>query len=532
MPKGESSAYSASVPAESAPQPPARSGTRYEVYGEIASGGMASVQYGRLVGPRGFSRGVAIKRLHPHLAKEPASAAMFIDEARLSARLVHANIIPTLDVIEIPGELALVMEYVHGESLLTLFRLAANPVARGSTASNTPAPPQPIPIRVACAMIASVLHGLHAAHETKDEAGVPLDIVHRDVSPPNILIGVDGIPRVLDFGVAKASGRMRATPHGEIKGKLAYIAPEQLQGAKIDRRADIYSASAVLWEALVGRPLFDAPNESALVHRVLFDPILPPSTHRADVPAVLDALVLRGLDRKIKSRFATAREMALLLERDVGLATQSEVTDWLQGLASHLLEERAQQMIDMQDNRQPRVLPLQVEVPTGTRRIGPLTTTQRKQPVVGAAAQRGAGRRSSRLQWLLALVGLVLLASLGLGLAWAHSPEKSVVAIPLASPPTAARLAAPPTAATAAPGALVPTTSQTLELQPAAAMTSRIPDAEPAHASPLPRQPAAAAKPKLGGAKPAPVGGGGRDKCNPYYTIDDRGIRQLKPECL
>jgi serine/threonine-protein kinase len=186
---------------------------RYEVLGVIASGGMGAIELARLHGPLAFTKTVAIKRLHRHFATDPAFVSMFIDEVRLSARLAHANIVPTLDVIDQLGELGLVMEYVHGESLAKLLQVAAE---RGTR----------IPVRVSAALAISVLHGLHAAHEACDDDGVSLGIVHRDVSPQNILVGVDGVPRILDFGVAKAAQKLHVTPSGEIKGKLAYVAPE------------------------------------------------------------------------------------------------------------------------------------------------------------------------------------------------------------------------------------------------------------------------------------------------------------------
>src|SRR4051794_29784074 len=186
---------------------------RYALYGEIASGGMATVHFGRLLGPVGFSRTVAVKRLHAHLAKDPEFVSMFLDEARLAARVRHPNVVPTLDVVAAQGELFLVMEYVQGESFARLLHV---------TKSNG----QRIPRDIVCAVLASVLHGLHAAHEAKSERGEALGIVHRDVSPQNILVGVDGIARVLDFGIAKAAGRAQVTREGQVRGKMAYIAPE------------------------------------------------------------------------------------------------------------------------------------------------------------------------------------------------------------------------------------------------------------------------------------------------------------------
>jgi eukaryotic-like serine/threonine-protein kinase len=194
---------------------------RYVLFDEIGVGGMASVHLGRLLGPAGFTRTVAIKRLHPHLAKDPQLAAMFLDEARLAAAIRHANVVATLDVVEQEGELFLVMEYVHGASLSRLVR---------ETGAIDPS--------IASAVVTGALHGLHAAHEAKDEEGHALEIVHRDVSPENVLVGVDGGARLLDFGVAKAASRLQTTRDGSIKGKLRYMAPEQLAGRKVTRRRD------------------------------------------------------------------------------------------------------------------------------------------------------------------------------------------------------------------------------------------------------------------------------------------------------
>src|SRR5580658_8361717 len=182
---------------------------RYVLYDEIASGGMASVHIGRLLGPAGFSRTVAIKRLHAHYAKDPAFVAMFLDEARLAARVRHPNVVSTLDVETKNAEIFLVMDYIQGESLSKLLRAAREAGA-------------PVPGAVASAILGGVLYGLDAAHDATDEGGRPLRIVHRDVSPQNVLVGVDGISRVVDFGVARAASKLSTTQSGQLKGKLAY----------------------------------------------------------------------------------------------------------------------------------------------------------------------------------------------------------------------------------------------------------------------------------------------------------------------
>jgi serine/threonine-protein kinase len=289
---------------------------------------MATVHFGRLSGPAGFSRTVAIKRLHPNLAKDPEFVAMFLDEARLAARIRHPNVVPTLDVVATEGEIFLVMDYVQGESLSRL-RIAMQDAKRQADP------------RIIAAIMSGVLHGLHAAHEAKSEQGQSLNIVHRDVSPQNVLVGIEGVARVLDFGVAKAIGRVQTTREGQIKGKLAYMPPEQLRGGRVTRQADVYAAAVVTWEALTGARLFSGEHEGALVTSILMHPIKAPSEVAPHLPAAFDAVVMRGLDRDPAKRYPTAREMALDLERCAGVASTSEVGEWVESLAGTELSKRA-----------------------------------------------------------------------------------------------------------------------------------------------------------------------------------------------
>jgi serine/threonine-protein kinase len=316
------------------------------LHGEIASGGMAVVYFGKLLGPAGFSRPVAIKRLHGNLARDPLLRDGFIDEARLASRIRHPNVVQMLDVVEQNDQLLLVMEYVHGESLHELLRAARR---RGER----------VPLRVVLAIIAGVLHGLHAAHEATSETGDPLDIVHRDVSPQNVLVGVDGVPRVLDFGIAHAAVRtLQNTGEGIIKGKLAYMAPEQLGGVPVDRRADLFSTSVLLWEMLAGRRLFVRDDDSrVLVEKLLRGTIEAPSVHSPTVPKLLDAITLHGLTRNPEQRFATAREMALAIERFGDMARPTEVADWVEGLAQEAIAARKSQLKDLEMASGFRVVP-------------------------------------------------------------------------------------------------------------------------------------------------------------------------------
>ncbi len=311
---------------------PARLIGRYLLFGEIASGGMATVHFGRLSGVAGFSRTVAIKRLHEQYAQDPEFLAMFLDEARLAARIRHPNVVPTLDVIaeEGAGEVLLVLEYVQGESLSKLLRSVRGMMTSTDT-------------RVITTIMAGVLHGLHAAHEAVSEQGEPLNIVHRDVSPQNIMVGADGVARLLDFGVARAVGRLQTTRQGQLKGKIAYMSPEQLHNLRVTRQSDIYAAAVVTWEALTGQRLFTGDNQAALATAVLQQRVRPPSQVAPHVPLSLDRVVMRGLERDPARRYASAREMALDMERSAGVAPASEIGTWVESLARDELSRRATQ---------------------------------------------------------------------------------------------------------------------------------------------------------------------------------------------
>lgn len=277
-----------------------RSIGRYVLYDRIASGGMAQVHLGRLVGAVGFSRTVAIKRLLPHCATDAEIVPMFVDEARLAARIRHPNVVGTLDVVRERDELLLVMEYVHGESLA---RLLSRARARGERVST--------PIAVAIAI--AVLEGLHAAHEARSERGEPLGIVHRDVSPQNIIVGADGVPRVVDFGIAKARGRLEKTETGVVKGKFSYMSPEQCLGQPVDRRTDVFACGVCLYELLTRRRLFRRATVPATVRALLDRSIVPVRDLREEVSPRLEKVVLRALERDPSRRY----ESCAALRRDL-----------------------------------------------------------------------------------------------------------------------------------------------------------------------------------------------------------------------
>ncbi|MBW2458128.1 MAG: serine/threonine protein kinase [Deltaproteobacteria bacterium] len=311
---------------EEQPRPLLQCG-RYVVFDEFAHGGFASVHVGRTVGAGGFSRTVAVKRLHRQYAKDPEVSAMFLDEAKVVARIRHPNVMPTLDLIAEDDELFLVMDYVEGVHLKYLLREARRRKRR-------------IPLAVALRVMSETLGGLHAAHEAKSATGDPLMLVHRDVAPDNILVGTDGMVRLLDFGVARAMGQFHSTREGEVKGKLAYITPEQVRSDPLSRRTDIFSASVVMWEAMTGRRLFRAKTITATAHALLSQPIDPPSVV-ADTPKKLDGIVMQGLERDPERRWQTAAKMAAAVQAVGDLASQQAVARYVRQAGSTRLAERA-----------------------------------------------------------------------------------------------------------------------------------------------------------------------------------------------
>jgi serine/threonine-protein kinase len=349
---------------------------------------MGTVYIGRMSGPRGFSRVVAIKRLHPHLAREERFTSMLLDEARLATRISHPHVVPILDVVEADGELLLVFEYVDGTSLSRL-------VSRARELEH------PCPPRVAASLIAGVCRGLHAAHEAKDEGARPLGLVHRDVSPQNILVGAAGLARITDFGIAKATGRAQETATGQIKGKFSYMAPEQLDEEPLDRRVDVFGSGIVLWELLVGEPLFPHSAEPAtIVAEILFGKIRPPSQRRADVPPALDAVVLRALARDPAERFGSAEEMANALAAVFGQVPTSEVVAWMSETGADELRESSE-------------LLARAESGSGERK--PVAVLERGRTLLEPATVTGNLNRAPRRRSRTALGGVALALVLGVG---------------------------------------------------------------------------------------------------------------------
>jgi eukaryotic-like serine/threonine-protein kinase len=489
---------------------------RYTVLGQIAGGGMGSVFVGLMRGPASFSRLVAIKCLHTRWLEDEKYVARFATEVRLSTRIRHPNVVQTLDVVEDGGELFLVMEYVDG---VTLGALLADIVRQGRR----------LPVDCAASIMIAVLRGLHAAHETTDEHGVRLDIVHRDVSPQNIMLSRSGHVQVLDFGAAKATEHSQHTAAGVLVGKLAYMAPEQVRGERSSARTDVFAAGVVLWEALVGKRLFHDPSlaRGELLLALALKPVARPSQLRPGVHSALDEVVKKALDRNPDRRYQTALEFALALEAACVGASEGELGQLVSTACGPRLAEKAGLV-----QRGMAAASEEVALPAA-RRLG---VGQRGHALTVAGAGHlpdyvpprspRAARRPS-----LAWAGALLLVGLA-ALAWGHARRNVLTPVPSTAllPPA---LVEPPSS----------------EGEPPAQNAASEVDVE---AEPLPRLPprrVAAVRRALHGARLAevispseqrgtrsaeaePGSKRTREGCDPPTYMDEMGIRHFKRGCL
>jgi serine/threonine-protein kinase len=306
---------------------------RYELLCPIAEGGMASVWVARQRGKHGFEKLVAIKTILPRFATDPRFQRMFLDEARIASRIEHVNVAQIFDLGEESEILYLAMEYVEGDALSKLHRAC---MRKGLT----------LPTQVILRILADACSGLHEAHELRDPQGRPLEIVHRDVSPQNILVSTRGMAKVIDFGIAKARSRVGSdTNSGVLKGKVQYMSPEQALSQTVDRRADVWAVGAVLHQVLAGRPPYEADSQLAALGRLRSG--RPPAPLPRDVPGPIAALVRKALSLSPDHRYATAAHLRDAIEQvmvQTGLsATQAEVAAFAtQHLAERIDNRRKQ----------------------------------------------------------------------------------------------------------------------------------------------------------------------------------------------
>jgi len=312
-------------------RPPAKSvhidDTRYVKIAEIATGGMATVYFGHVRTAGGVERRVAIKEMLPHLAKSSEFVRMFFDEARLASRIHHPNVVSTLDMTESDGSHALILDFVEGPSLQQIMKYLSE---RGGT----------MPLDITLRIFLDILAGLHAAHELLDEDGKPLNLVHRDVSPQNMLVGTDGITKITDFGIARAESRLSTTRTGSVKGKVPYMSPEQVKSLPIDRRTDVYAAGVILWEMLTSQRLVQGETDVAMIYQVTDREATTPREWNPGIPETIAKVCMKALEKRVENRFASAAHFIEAVEEaaraaEFEPATPRAVGNYIRGLALH-----------------------------------------------------------------------------------------------------------------------------------------------------------------------------------------------------
>jgi serine/threonine-protein kinase len=478
---------------------------------------MASVYLGWLSGDADFSRVVAIKRLHPQYALDEHFSARFRDEARLSARLCHPNIVQVFDVVERNRELLIIMEYVHGVSLANL--------VRDAQATGLQIPPS-----VVAGMMVPALQGLHAAHDATDDEGNPIGIVHRDFSPQNIMVSGEGHSKILDFGVARAKTHLHVTMAGKFSGKLGYCSPEQVGGGDMDRRTDVFAAGIVLWEMLTGERLFYAPGiaDAETIGRIVTLPLRPPSSLNPHVPSRLDEIVLRALERRPEHRFASARELASELEGAIDMASPSAIAECVNRACAKRMAKLARILTATRRRMAQAKLGLAGPVAFPTEpALSPDSLNDPEQPApadVDVRSMPSLKRRWTKVA-VAAALGLVLSV-----LVYRNVRERPTRDLPAVAPVSAA-----------IPVRHGPEVSPVPELPGSMAE----PPSSPAPSAPIARPAAVSTKKPAAHAKKAPhatakppalhktsVEGSQRPSCNPPTYLDADGIRVFKEGCL
>ncbi|MFO0570669.1 MAG: serine/threonine-protein kinase [Polyangiaceae bacterium] len=386
---------------------------KYELLVPLGTGGMASVFLARVpVGADTF-RHVALKLMHSHLRFDKSAAAMFLDEARLAARIHHPNVVAVSEVGEFEQYAYLVMDYVEGENLACILRWAR---AEGMEPSRA----------VLARILNDALSGLHAAHELRDESGESLEVVHRDFSPQNVLVGVEGMTRLTDFGIAKAVGRSESTSSGIIKGKVAYMPPEQVLGQRLDRRADVWAAGVVVWETLSGQRLYKKDDHTATMAAILqADPRslgeVAPGTS-AELSRAVEGALKRNLEERYSSAEEFRRRLMAAFRLDGEVAESQEVAEFVRRVAGNRLAERRERIssvIRLRERTSTEAIPDSgaSDPSTNTSRIAPSTL-----PMTGATTEQnsawGHGTERARPSRLLSVTAILVVGVALVTLTW------------------------------------------------------------------------------------------------------------------
>ncbi len=410
---------------------------RYELLIPIAAGGMAMVWAARLKGTRGFQKIVAVKTMLPRLSEDDQFEQMFLDEASLASQIRHPHVVEILDLGEQDGVLFLVMEWIDGVPLNQIMK-AAKPLGG-------------VPLPIAVRIVMQACAGLHAAHELRDPNGQLVGLVHRDVSPQNLLVTYDGVAKVVDFGVAKATANGRgATGAGQIKGKVGYMAPEQIDGESIDRRVDVFAIGIVLYALTTGKHPFRRESDAATMYNICSpQPAVAPSKLVPDYPPALEAVLLKALAKNPADRYPTANDLLKDLDQVLPASeranTDQDVAEFVRKLVGDRLEERRNTLREALERADQSAI----------QRISaaPLRSSALSETVVDATAltrasapQALARRRTAMIVGALAVLGA---AGAALGGFWQDDakPAKPAPSAIAAPPPTPAHAPSPVTVA-------------------------------------------------------------------------------------
>jgi serine/threonine-protein kinase len=497
---------------------------KYQLIRKLATGGMAEVFLAKAAGPMGFEKTLVVKRILPHLAEDPTFVEMFLGEAKLAAQLNHPNIVQIFDFGEADGEYFLAMEYIDGPNLRVLLKRAR---AAG----------MPLPIAPCARLIASACEGLAFAHDFADPAtGEPLGLIHRDISPDNILVSRQGAVKVVDFGIAKAAGQSHKTQNGVIKGKLAYMPPEQVRARPLDRRVDVYALGVVLYELLTKHKPFEASVDASIMKAILQEKVIPAVAYRPDLPEELQRILDKALAKDREQRYPDCLALAADLEEfilsvgkpvtaqqiiqlvaqvapntDAPVPTPQSGTQrsssgsgsgptqtpvhtptpshvgTLPDAPTHPQIESTRPAVNVSspDDTEPQSLPTET-VPFTVAELAAATETEA--PIISPPPRR----------WPIALAGAALLLVGGGFLFWPSGSSPNLVEPPEVAPPFAA---APPSSPSTTPPSTPQTEvpSATPPSEPVAEATPPPPDPAPAEEQPPSRQP------DKTGSKPAPT---------------------------
>ncbi|AUX26317.1 uncharacterized protein SOCEGT47_068780 [Sorangium cellulosum] len=517
---------------------------KYRFLLPLGEGGTANILLAVAQGPSGFNKLVVLKTMKRHIAEDPEFRRMFLNEARLAARLNHANVVQTYEIAEHNGSPIIVMEYLEGQPLSKVVARAGKRLALATH------------LRI----IADALRGLHCAHELKDFDGTRLNVVHRDMSPHNVIVTYDGHVKLVDFGIAKLDRSDIRTSTGVIKGKIRYMSPEQLTGEPIDRRADIYSVGVMLWEAATGVRMWRDENDPAIMYRVVNGDIPSPREANPGVSPELERICMKALAPDRGLRYATAMDLEADVEAEIRRLDRVVTSREIAGLMTDLFEEQRIETRGKVEERLRTVASLSAaevqELESSSIALQALHSPNTRSTTVTVVAPRSRVASAALGAAGTVLVGLLvwlmvkwraptfMVASPDAPAATASAPPPAAPEAPAPVPPAetapteAVSTTAPAGAAPAtAPAGAVPATAST-GAAPAAAPTGAA-GAKAAAAPPEPTVPRSNHPPPSPDEEPEPAISPSAAtsaltsaNCKPPYYFDDRGIKKYKPECL